>query len=65
MPAPSALDLRIGRRPGQALPPAMPLVTGVYTFPWYEMSMKAWLLLSLGLLLLQGLYALQQGFNLG
>ncbi len=34
-------------RPREPDPPAHPLWTGVYTFPWYPSSMKAWIYLSL------------------
>jgi hypothetical protein len=39
-------------RGSPAPPPPSPLVSGVYTFPWYEQSMKAWVWLAFGSLLL-------------
>lgn len=36
-------------------PPAKPLVSGVYSFPWYGTSLRAWLALTLGALILGGL----------
>lgn len=36
-------------------PPRWPLVSGVYTFPWYPSSLKVWIWLSLGLMFVGGL----------
>jgi hypothetical protein len=33
-------------------PPRWPLLSGIYTFPWYLTSLKAWIALSLGFLLI-------------
>jgi hypothetical protein len=36
------------QRPEPPPPPAFPLFSGVYTFPWYLCTLKAWLWLTLG-----------------
>jgi hypothetical protein len=45
-----AMELRERKPP--APPPPWPLFSGVYTFPWYEQSLKAWVWLSFGGLVL-------------
>jgi hypothetical protein len=44
-------------------PPAKPLISGVYSFPWYPDHIPAWLLLSLGGIVLCGLIQLMIKFN--
>jgi len=39
---------RYSRQVDEAPPPAHPLVSGVYSFPWYPGTIPTWLLLSLG-----------------
>jgi hypothetical protein len=48
--APSRFAERLELRE-EVRPPALPLVTGVYTFPWYSLSMPHWGLVALGLTL--------------
>jgi hypothetical protein len=49
---PSELELRLAQRPEEPPPPPLPLVSGVYTFPWYPQTLMVWLSLSVGALLL-------------
>jgi hypothetical protein len=44
-------------------PPAKPLISGVYSFPWYPDHIPAWLLLSLGGIVLCGLIQLMIKFS--
>jgi hypothetical protein len=48
LPEASNLEQRLAERTPQAKAPAHPLFSGVYTFPFYEKSAKAWLCLTLG-----------------
>ena len=41
-------DKRFTRRSQPEYVPARPLFSGVFTFPWYETSLRAWLWLSIG-----------------
>jgi hypothetical protein len=43
--------------------PSWPLLSGVYTFPWYGTSVTAWLLLAFGLLLMGIVLGLQIRFS--
>ena len=51
-PQPSDLDRHLYERPNRTA--ALPLLSGVFTFPGYSQSRKAWLLLSLCFLALCG-----------
>jgi hypothetical protein len=44
---PEELGRRIAEREEDP-PPAHPLISGVYSFPWYSETLPAWVLLSLG-----------------
>jgi hypothetical protein len=50
----SDLERRLLERGQDQHVPAVPLLSGVYTFPWYDSSLKAWLWLTLGGALLGG-----------
>jgi hypothetical protein len=52
LPAPrvSKIAEELLQRPEPPPPPAIPLFTGVYTFPWYLSTLKAWIWLTLGAL---------------
>jgi hypothetical protein len=56
-------------RPERPKPPAHPFLEGVYTFPWYPTSAKAWLALTGGLLamggILQAMIAVAAGLGVG
>lgn len=54
--APQTFAERQARRNQPApAPPKRPLVDGVYTFPWYGTTLKAWIALTLGALLMGAL----------
>jgi hypothetical protein len=46
--AASELERRLRERKEDEYVPPAPLFSGVYTFPWYDSSLKAWLWLTLG-----------------
>jgi hypothetical protein len=48
LPEASNLDKRLAERTPQAVVPTLPLFSGVYTFPFYEKTLKAWVFLTLG-----------------
>jgi hypothetical protein len=50
LPAPrkSKIAEELLQRPTPPPDPALPLFSGVYTFPWYLSSLKAWTWLTLG-----------------
>jgi hypothetical protein len=52
-------EAKLKARPEEPPPPPLPLVSGVYSFPWYATSRKPWLWLTLGLLALGGIVQLQ------
>src|SRR5262249_31045909 len=43
-----AQEIRMRERAPLNPDPTFPLFSGVYTFPWYERSLRAWFMLSLG-----------------
>jgi hypothetical protein len=65
LPKPSTLEMRLAVRTAPPPPPRMPLVTGVFTFPWYQEGLAPWFKLSLGffafLTLLNALLAMYSG----
>jgi hypothetical protein len=58
LPAPSAFERRLAEKTEEAPPPPMPLVSGVYTFPWYLSTLPVWIVLSVGGIALNGLIGL-------
>jgi hypothetical protein len=56
---PSEAELELARRSREPSLPPLPLVNGVFTFPWSGSSVLVWLALSMGLIVLQGLALLQ------
>ena len=56
---PSESELELGRRSREPSLPPLPLVNGVFTFPWSGSSVVIWLGLSMGFIVLQGLPLLQ------
>jgi len=57
-PVVSEHEMKLAERGRQEPPPAIPLLTGIYTFPWYEKSRRAWLMLAGGLLAVAALVSL-------
>jgi hypothetical protein len=55
LPEPSAFEKRLAERTREPLPPPMPLVSGVYSFPWYPSTLPAWIVLSVAGVALNGL----------
>jgi hypothetical protein len=58
LPSPTELEMRLAERTPQAKPPAHPLFSGVWTFPWYETTLKAWIWLGLGGIAVGGIFKL-------
>lgn len=48
LPSPSELEMRLAERTPQAKLPALPLFSGVWTFPWYATTLRTWVWLSFG-----------------
>lgn len=57
-PSPSELEMRLAERTPQAKPPAHPLFSGVWTFPWYPTTLRAWVWLAMGGLAVGGIFKL-------
>lgn len=47
-PSASALEMRLAERTPQARAPTYPLFSGVFTFPWYTTTLRAWVWLGMG-----------------
>lgn len=47
LPKPTALDMKLAAGPELPPPPRIPLVSGVYTFPWYPDNVVVWVALSI------------------
>jgi hypothetical protein len=58
LPEPSEFEKRLAVKSEEAPPPPLPLVSGVYTFPWYRSTLPAWVILSVGGIALNGLIQL-------
>jgi hypothetical protein len=48
LPKPSTLEMRLAVRTAPPPPPRMPLVSGVFNFPWYQEGLGPWFKLSVG-----------------
>jgi hypothetical protein len=55
-PSASALEMRLVERTPQAKPPALPLFNGVWTFPWYPTTLRAWVWLGMGGIAVGGIF---------
>jgi hypothetical protein len=56
---PSDAELDLARRTREPSLPPLPLVNGVFTFPWTWTTLPIWLAVSVGLIVLQGMLLLQ------
>jgi hypothetical protein len=60
--APSEFEMKLARPPRRPDAPRRPLLSGVYTFPWYPHCRTAWVLLSLGMTAVGALHFLMRGY---
>src|SRR5262245_19631639 len=61
--SPPALADHLDERPPPPPPPRYPLLSGVYSFPWYSTTLKAWVWLSLGGFVEGSLFRLMMQFR--
>jgi hypothetical protein len=54
--AAAAFERSLYERTDRDPPPRWPLISGVYTFPWYPTSLRAWLGLTIGNMALAGIF---------
>jgi hypothetical protein len=62
LPTPSALQMKLAERSKPQPPPPLPLVSGIYSFPFYNTSLQAFGKLGIGLTLTGGLFLAARAF---